>query len=214
MGLSKHSTLLLPLIPMPSKLYSYIVARDYGFAPNPFYGFCTLATCKPDIRQAAHVGDWVVGTGPKTKGRARHIVYAMRVTETMSFNDYWHDSRFLGKRPDLRSSYKKAFGDNIYFQDSHTNDWCQIDSHHSYEHGVQNLYNLEKDTGTDRVLISDDFVYWGGTGPGIPYFHGEDICHSTQKHRCKFPEHVVQGFVDWIRELKDKGYCGPPLEWK
>lgn len=83
---------------MPPKLYSYIVARDYGFAPNPFYDFCTLATCKPDIRRTAQVGDWVVGTGPKTKGRARHIVYAMRVTEVMSFNDYWNDLRFIKKR--------------------------------------------------------------------------------------------------------------------
>jgi hypothetical protein len=39
------------------------VARDYGFAPNPFFGVCTLATCKPKIRKAAAIGDWVVGTG-------------------------------------------------------------------------------------------------------------------------------------------------------
>lgn len=47
------------------KLYSYIVARDYGFAPNPFFGICTLATCKQKIRSAANVGDWVIGTGSK-----------------------------------------------------------------------------------------------------------------------------------------------------
>lgn len=27
------------------RCFSYIVARDYGFAPNPFHGFCTLANC-------------------------------------------------------------------------------------------------------------------------------------------------------------------------
>ncbi len=27
--------------------------RDYGFAPNPFHGICTLATCKPVIRRVA-----------------------------------------------------------------------------------------------------------------------------------------------------------------
>ena len=82
---------------MPSRLYSYIVARDYGFAPNPFYGFCTLATCKPRIRKKAEVGDWVIGTGSKSKGRDGHLVYAMRVTETMSFDEYWADSRFHRK---------------------------------------------------------------------------------------------------------------------
>ena len=73
------------------KMYSYVVARDYGFAPNPFHGFCTLATCKPEIRRTAHVGDWIVGTGSKKKGRDAHVVYAMRVTEKMTFNAYWRD---------------------------------------------------------------------------------------------------------------------------
>ena len=212
MGLSKYST-TLPLIPRPSTLYSYIVARDHGFAPNPFYGFCTLATCKPDIRRKANVGDWVVGTGSKVKGRAGHIVFAMRVTEALSFTAYWDDPRFRSKQPDLRGSWKKAFGDNIYFRDEHTSEWRQLDSHHTNEHGIQDLENTRTDTSADRMLISDDFVYWGGTGPKIPPFHGEDICHSTQKLRCKFPEHVVQSFIDWIRGLKDRGYCGPPLEW-
>ena len=31
------------------KSYSYVVARDYGFAPNPFNGILTLAACKPVI---------------------------------------------------------------------------------------------------------------------------------------------------------------------
>ena len=27
-------------------LFSYVVARDTGFAPNPSGGYCTLANCK------------------------------------------------------------------------------------------------------------------------------------------------------------------------
>ena len=42
-------------------VFVYVVARDFGFAPNPFHGFCTLACCKPKIRSAAEVGDWVFG---------------------------------------------------------------------------------------------------------------------------------------------------------
>ena len=33
-------------------LFSYVVATDSGFAPNPFFGLCTLACCKPAIRRA------------------------------------------------------------------------------------------------------------------------------------------------------------------
>ena len=45
------------------RLYSYVLDHDYGFAPNPFYDVCTLATCKPSIRERAAIGDYVVGTG-------------------------------------------------------------------------------------------------------------------------------------------------------
>jgi hypothetical protein len=55
-------------------LHSYVVARDYGFAPNPFFGVCTLATCKPLIRRIAHIGDWIVGTGSKKRKREKRIV--------------------------------------------------------------------------------------------------------------------------------------------
>ena len=53
------------------KLFSYVVARDYGFAPNPFFSTCTLATCKPKIRRTASVGDWIIGTGSKKKWPTR-----------------------------------------------------------------------------------------------------------------------------------------------
>lgn len=47
------------------KIYSYIVAEDNGFAPNPFGKACTLACCKPDIRQHAKTDDWILGFTPK-----------------------------------------------------------------------------------------------------------------------------------------------------
>ena len=38
------------------KLSAYIVSTDAGLAPNPFWGVCTLAVCKPRIRRFAEVG--------------------------------------------------------------------------------------------------------------------------------------------------------------
>ena len=195
------------------KLYSYIVARDYGFAPNPFYGFCTLATCKPDIRKSATIGDWIIGTGSKTKNRAGYLVYAMRVTEVMSFDEYWDDPRFHSKRPDLRASLKKAFGDNIYYRENVLSDWKQLDSHHSYENGIPNVENMSTDTRVNQILVSDDFIYYGGRGPLIPEFNGDSVCHKTQGYRCRFKPETVEACISWIRELGDTGYCGDPLEW-
>src|SRR5258708_34492950 len=86
------------------KVYSYAVARDFGFAPNPFYGWCTLATCKPVIRRVARVGDFILGTGSKQLDREGFVIYAMRVTEALTFNEYWSDKRFQTRKPDLSGS--------------------------------------------------------------------------------------------------------------
>src|SRR5437016_3976950 len=72
-----------------SKVYIYVVDRDFGFAPNPFHGICTLATCKPGIRKMASVGDWVIGLGGgRLKARGR-CIFAMRVSRKLTFNEYW-----------------------------------------------------------------------------------------------------------------------------
>jgi hypothetical protein len=62
----------------------------------------------------AQVDDWVLGTGSKSAAREKRAVYAMRVTGTLTFEEYWDDPRFQSKKPNLRGSKKQAFGDNIY----------------------------------------------------------------------------------------------------
>jgi len=197
------------------RLYSYVVARDYGFAPNPFYGLCTLATCKPMIRRMAQIGDWVVGTGSKQSNRRGHIVFAMRVTETLTFDEYWSDSRFARKRPELAGSKKQAFGDNIYHRER-SGVWRQENSHHSHTDGSENPSNIANDTQTNRVLLSDDFVYWGGSGPTIARrfreFDGLDVC-AGRGYKSAFPDRLVREFVEWIRSRDERGYAGIPLDW-
>ena len=195
------------------KLYAYVVARDYGFAPNPFYGFCTLAACKPKIRRKAAVDDWIVGTGSKRKKRDRHVVYAMRVSEAMMFNEYWRDPRFRDKRPDMHASIRRAFGDNIYHRNETTHRWYQADSHHSSEDGSPNNRNVKHDTHVDRVLVSNDFVYWGGAGPEIPVSFRRELSQGRPGHKCNFPEDFVAECVAWLRSLDETGYRGDPLDW-
>ena len=197
------------------KLYSYVVARDYGFAPNPFFGICTLATCKPRIRRAAALGDWIIGTGSKVRGRQGRLVFAMRVSEAMKFNDYWLDERFLKKRPNLRGSMKQAFGDNIYFRDERGR-WQQQNSHHSYADGSPNMHNIRNDTQADRVLVGVEYVYWGGNGPSIDQafrdYRGHDVC-SGRNHKSNFPDDLARDFTTWLHSLDQQGYLGDPLDW-
>ncbi len=195
------------------KLYSYVVARDYGFAPNPFYCFCTLSACKPRIRASASVGDWVIGTGSMARKRQRNIVYAMCVTEKMSFEEYWEDSRFCNKKPHMRASLKRAYGDNIYYRDNKTGQWCQMDSHHSLSGGATNYGNLEHDTKVNQVIISDNFIYWGGSGPKAHKLSGVDLCKIGPGHRCNFPARSINKFIKWFNNFNDKGFQGEPADW-
>ena len=100
-----------------ARVHSYVVRYDSGFAPNPFYEYCTLATCKPNIRKGADIGDWVVGSGSNDRSvrRGGYLVYAMQVTETMTFDEFGADPRFESKKPYRNGSRKQSCGDNIYF---------------------------------------------------------------------------------------------------
>lgn len=195
-------------------LFAYVVARDYGFAPNPFGGFCTLATCKPDIRRFAQVDDWVVGTGSAARHRKGHLVYAMKVAEVMTFDTYWADPRFQHKKPNLRASKKLAFGDNIYHRVH--GGWSQLDSHHSWPDGTPNDRNIRNDTKANRVLVSTEYAYWGGSGPQIPKnlrnYHGHDICIG-RGYKRHFPVGMEAAFVAWFSALHAQGCLGRPIEW-
>jgi hypothetical protein len=198
------------------RLYSYIVLHDMGFAPNPFHGWCTLATCKPRIRGGASVGDWIAGTGSKSKGLQGRLVYAMRVDEKVTFDQYWQDPRFQRKKPDMRGSWKYRYGDNIYHR-SDVGGWDQADSRHSLDSDTPNPKHVTRDTGKDAVLLSTHFTYWGGQGPTIPTEfrngHGVDICLTgTGEKWTPFSAEMRLTFLAWIDTL-DLGYNHDPADW-
>ncbi|MGP1719680.1 Nmad2 family putative nucleotide modification protein [Shewanella frigidimarina] len=151
------------LITPNSTLFAYVITRDFGFAPNPFYGNCTLATCKPKIRKGAKIGDWILGVGGRDLGTdiQGKCILLMKVSEKMSFEEYWNEPRFALKKPCRNGSPLKMLGDNIYHRDCVGN-WIQEDSHHSNSDGTTNNDNLARDTGDcDQVLVSNHFFYFG-----------------------------------------------------
>lgn len=208
-------TSLAPNVRIKMKLFSYVVARDYGFAPNPFGGFCTLATCKPDIRSSAQVGDWIVGTGSATIQRQGYLIYAMKVQETCTFDEYWNDPRFQDKKPDLTASSMLAYGDNIYHHVA--NVWAQVDSHHTLHDGSQNLLNVERDTKADRVLIATEYSYFGDEAIEIPEklrnFCGYDLCKTGPGYRCDAPDNMIHEFISWTMTLGKGQLRGFPNDW-
>lgn len=181
------------LIEAGSHLYVYVISRDFGFAPNPFHGICTLATCKPKIRNSANVGDWIMGVGGNALGEARgKCILLMKVSEKIGFQDYWNDEQYALKKAIRNGSDVRMLGDNIYHKDEGT-EWIQEDSHHSNSDGSINYVNLKRDTGqSDRVLISRYFLYFGSEAQevdldSINYKRGighKKICLSDSEETC------------------------------
>lgn len=198
------------------RLFSYVVARDYGFAPNPFGGVCTLATCKPDIRRRAVVGDWIAGLTSAADRSVPGLVYVMRVDEVLTYDTYWADARFQFKKPSRSGSVKQLFGDNIYCQ-SAPGVWQQADSHHSFESGAPNPANIVNDTKSHGVLISQRFGYWGSSAITVPEqfldFDGHTV-RLKRGYRSSFPQEFVQAFVAWFEALGAQGFLAPPFTWQ
>ncbi|MFW1955175.1 hypothetical protein ACG91D_06220 [Acinetobacter guillouiae] len=195
------------------RIYSYVVARDYGFAPNPFHGYCTLATCRPDLRNCAKVGDWLIGTGSASRNDITRLIYAMKVEEILSFEDYYKDDRFQDKKPDLTKSAKFNYGDNIYTKDENM-EWVALDSHHYREGGNGNRDNITKDTSGPKVLISKTFIYLGDNSVEIP----EDlhfIIKDRQGTRSRFTDDELNRIESWLIEIMQEGtgLRGLPNNW-
>lgn len=203
-----------------ARLHSYVIRYDSGFAPNPFYGFSTLATCKPAIREYADVGDWILGSGSNDRKvlRGGHLVHAMRVTETLSFEQYDADPRFQSKKPYRTGSRKQSCGDNIYYRNAAGDTWLQRDSFHSRPDGHLHPDHVKRDTGVNRVLVSSDYIYFGGYGPKIPHrlvdSAGRSLCKSGIGRSCFDDPALIADFVTWIRSLGPGGYQDAPFEWR
>lgn len=194
------------------RIYSYVVQHDQGFAPNPFWGVCTLANCKPQIRKHAKVGDIILGTGSADIKASGHLVYWMRVGEIVVFDEYWSNLRFARKKPNMRGSMMHCYGDNIY-STGRDGTFQQLDSFHSEEGGVLSAANRERDTGTtEKVLISAEFAYYGKSAlpiPGPLRF----VVKKGPGHKCQFADDQQSALEGWLETLPERGYVDEPGRW-
>ena len=198
--------------------FSYKLDHDFGLAPNPFHGYCTVAVCKSQIRHNRNlsVGDWIIGTGSKALGKIspigglNHLIYAMQVNEKLTFNEYWMDKRFQSKKPILNGSLVQMYGDNIYHTDPKSKKWIQEDSAHSANNGINNNH-LERDTGGEYVLISQYFYYFGDNAPLIPEDYREICCDSRNWEYA--PAEIAEQLIRWLGNNYKLGIHGDPINW-
>lgn len=196
--------------------YSYKIEHDFGLAPNPFGGYCTLAVCKSDIRKnkKLQMGDWIFGTGSAKLKNLGYLIYAMQVEEKITMEKYWEDSRFQFKKPVINGSLVQMYGDNFYHRDPKTNKWKQEDSAHSLQGGKTNKEHLQTDTGGEFVLISQTFYYFGEKAFKIPN-QFQQICNQGRNIKSNsIPVEVADKFVGWLTKKYKGGIHGDPISWK
>ncbi len=179
--------------------FLYAVSYDLGFAPNPFGGLCSLACCKPNVRARAKEGDWVVGlTGTKIKPELR-CVFAMTVTRIISFDDYWTGEEFNTRRAIRNGTPKKQVGDNIYHRDDAEVGWTQEDSVHSRVDGTQCPLNTAHDTRVNRILLSDQFVYFGDAAPAMPASVRKALAyHRNPRDYRRYDGAAMEPLIKWL----------------
>jgi hypothetical protein len=176
-----------------SSTIGYKMTHDSGFAPNPFHGVLTLATCKPRVRATRQPGDWVAGFASQAlvdrAHRAGHkipyqgLVYLMQVAEVLPLRSYFDDDRFKAKQPPRESDDLVALcGDNIYYRD-HRGEYEQLENRH------HTRAEMPHDVGGVNTLVAGRFYYFG--------------------HRCFVPEGGWSAFLGAPLSQGRTFYCPP-----
>jgi hypothetical protein len=186
------------------KLYSYVVTIDHGLAPNPFWGYCTLAVCTPNhMGIKAEKGDWIIGTSSASLGSK--LIYAMRISEVLSFDAYYNDVRFEKKKPNVYGSWQEKVGDNMYYKDQ-DGKWVQ---HRTIQHQASEI--IKRDLRHPFVFIAEYFFYFGGEAIAIPAEY-QGLLRKGRGCKLSYDSEVVNGFLGWIKKDYHPGILGDPKD--
>lgn len=172
-------------------LYSYRMSYDEGFAPNPYFGVLTLATCKSAIRRSgrllrelgANNEVWVAGwaaqrLAPPSDGE-HSLIWLGKVAKCISLGEYWE--QYPDKRPKCGSVDPKGCGGAQPQQAKHgcgdinpaaTHDAAYYgDNIYSYDAAKQEYvwhpnnfhdeWTKPHDVGGKNVFICEEFYYFG-----------------------------------------------------
>ncbi len=212
---------------MPKYLL-YKMTHDSGFAPNPFWGYLTLAVCTPNHMKAnLKKGDWVIGVEGKQLAYKRRkagcnldveqsLIYIARVDEILSLDEYFKDERFESKKYQKNSKdWRKCVGDNVYYIEDGKWKWLRGHKHDNENAEFFYLDNLDKllkdkraknkygdilkDVKGNRVYISRKFLYFGDKGIEFDKHFSE--CLPSRQGIKYCPEQYTNKLNDYINSL-------------
>ncbi len=214
-----------------AKILSYRMTHDSGFAPNPFGGVLTLATCTPNhMRARLESGDWIVGIEANVLRDKRKsslypiknnfIVYVAKVDKILSLNEYSNDSQFEGKKHANDKGWKETRGDNVYCIENNEWRWTRGHEHDSnkfkyFSKGKLPSYKpLSQDIKGDRVFICKEFSYFGDFGVEFDINFLDCIKKTCGFKYCRNNDDKYEKFLSYIKSLMTKygkGKIGNPI---
>jgi hypothetical protein len=200
------------------RLFAYKMTHDTGFAPNPFHAMLTLANCKPCIRKYKKTGDWIAGfTSRELNGDdvgKEKLVYLMKVTGKIPYNEYWNNPLYKLKKPNLQSSQVTAkTGDNIYKPNNINaelyTDFEQIPNKNHYDEEAKIL-----DISGKYVLISECFYYFGSKPLKIDKEIKPCIPKGQSAHGARTQDTMkAKRFIRYIQSNYKVGIHNMPHDW-
>ena len=207
------------------RLFTYKMTHDTGFAPNPFHGVLTLATCKPGMRRTKKIGDWIAGFSSEALASSKGVtvdcealIYLGRVSKRLTIAEYYE--QYKNKIPpsiEADDLINRA-GDNIY--EPLCTDPEKEDDYYQIRNINHDDGNKSHDLSVQNVLIFDESYYLGSNGKRIP---GEiNISRPTGPTPYGYKtvkESEINKLIKWVRkqykkEIKGmKGIYGMPCMW-
>ena len=199
------------------RLFAYKMTHDSGFAPNPFWGYLTLATCKPKIREHKRPGDWIAGFTSKTLcgdwvGDER-LVFLMQVEEKVALADYFEDRRFESRVP-RQSPAANVYrcGDNIYRPlVPNARDAREFEQVPNKHHGPE---EKDHDLNGRHALIARRFAYFGVEALRVPREVRPNVPTGQSGHGTETRDRTrVQGFIDYVFGAAHAPVIARPHQW-
>lgn len=178
------------------KMWSYRIVHDKQFAPNPFKGVLTLATCKPLIRRSneSKPGVWIAGfaaysvkDGVQPKKGRELLIYLAKISEVMTMQDYW--TKYPQKRAQkCGEEFEEYYGDNIYDENLHLIN----DNHHKD-------WDFRRDMSGKNVLICDEFYYFAPNSRLVVPKEFDDLVYKRRGQILVQNNNLVPQFIDYVK---------------
>lgn len=135
-----------------------------------------------------------------------HLVYAMRVSDFMSMLEYdvWCHTELPLKVPlEQPLDWRHKIGDCLYYKEANGEiGMREYGTHKADKH-------RDWDLGGERVLLANEFYYFGEAAIAIPS-HLTPIIKQNQNHLRIVDEGLITAFEKWISQFTPKHLYGEP----